>query len=881
MLGSGLWGGQSVVLRRWDLDSGVVGQSETCDSGLLRCWDLDSGVGCYVSQGTDIKNPSHNSEHATELTNGRAEDYANMQAEEKYRKANTKTSLAKGTNLSRSGSVKDLIHKFSVSDTEGLTTPNGSPTLGDRRGHDAVRAKDGAESVRESESPVPAVTITPPIGGSGMSGNAGSRDQGLLPNGPDFQFDRERQLDSPPSEDEPLTPKPHPNPKYQLFLGTDRIGNGTSGPGGPMDTGANGTISKTSLTRRSMECLVPRDWDSGSDRTESPPRVFNSPYSTVSIEYNPISRMSEYKVTDLSAALISNKTVPEMLSPATSEMNLFGLARSTSPVASPTLQAPRSRFTAYDSLTRRREQTPSAQLLMRNNLPNKRDFIEELTKQLDTCQRRNQFLEAESIELEKERTQIRFEMRGLLVNNEDLLRMNTQLQGELKRMRDRMVELESNNNVMVERFRQMEMELKEAREVMVEANTQEYAFNFLQQSLKNKIQDAEEALEKQTQHAQTLSEKLWLAERNLEELELEKDTKGKKAMELGTTLEKLETELAEALQEASQANAELSLQQKLRMDDQLRVEELEESILEKDQEVVRLQQIVSRLQGEVSDKLLDKERSLEEEIQLREKMQLQWKQAERTVEDLQMELQTVTQNRDDLSKQVKLTQEKLIDLETDLEEIQENEQRWASKHKKALEQCEQLQLKLIQEKDLNDKLECEKVILERQIRELNGEIEELQNNRVHEHVITKAESRAKELENALRTEERSKVSLNNTIGKLERKVNELTEQLDEEQRLSNEQRDLMTQRMRSLKRQLNDAEEQASRRESQFRHTQRELAEEQETTARLQKQLMDLQLQMKRKDTVMKRQTLENLKLDLSDDEEDDPKPEETRSVQN
>ena len=35
------------------------------------------------------------------------------------------------------------------------------------------------------------------------------------------------------------------------------------------------------------------------------------------------------------------------------------------------------------------------------------------------------------------------------------------------------------------------------------------------------------------------------------------------------------------------------------MDAQLRVEELEESILEKDQEVLRLQQIVSRLQGEV------------------------------------------------------------------------------------------------------------------------------------------------------------------------------------------------------------------------------------------------------------------------------------------
>lgn len=48
-------------------------------------------------------------------------------------------------------------------------------------------------------------------------------------------------------------------------------------------------------------------------------------------------------------------------------------------------------------------------------------------------------------------------MRNLLVNNEDLLRMNTQLQAELKRMRDRIVELESDNNVMVERFKQIDV----------------------------------------------------------------------------------------------------------------------------------------------------------------------------------------------------------------------------------------------------------------------------------------------------------------------------------------------------------------------------------------------------------------------------------------
>lgn len=37
----------------------------------------------------------------------------------------------------------------------------------------------------------------------------------------------------------------------------------------------------------------------------------------------------------------------------------------------------------------------------------------------------------------------------------------------------------------------LQIEVKEARNVMVEANNQEYAFNYLQQSLNNKIQDAE------------------------------------------------------------------------------------------------------------------------------------------------------------------------------------------------------------------------------------------------------------------------------------------------------------------------------------------------------------------------------------------------------
>ncbi|XP_053196503.1 putative uncharacterized protein MYH16 [Scomber japonicus] len=772
---------------------------------------------------------------------------------------------------------------------------------------------------RQDESLVPSITVTPafretnktsqitaridcPAGGSTekTDSEAGSKtqttdscrdsvaDSGM---GSESELDSNKQLDS-PSEDEPITPRStttKQNPKYQLFLNNELKTNGlssrdTDGTGVGGSVGENGPrlarweTSRPGVNhyRGSLESLASRDWDTMSDRmgvVDSPPRVFNSPYSSaLSVDYNTTYRMPDFK--------------PQGgLSPATSEMNLYTFnSRSTSPVPTPTLISSRPRFSTYDTLRRRAEISPvntvntviptTTHYSMRSStLPNKKDYIEELTKQLHACQKRNQFLEAESVEMEKERNQIRYEMRGLLVNNEDLLRTNAQLNIEMKKMTEQMVEMERENQAMGEKLREMEIEVKEARDVMVEANTQEYAFNFLQQSLKNKIQDAEDNLEKQTQHAKTLAEKLWLAERQLEELEVDKDTRSKRTSDLNSTIIRLETELSEALQVSTQSAAQMSLQQKLREDAQLRVEELEESLLEKDQELLRLQDLVGRLQGEVSGKLIDKERTLEEEIQLRERIQLQCKQAERTVDDLHMELHSANQAKEDLSKQLKQAQEKLIDLETDLEELQDSEQRWAAKHKRAIEQTEQLQLKLIQQKDLNEQLECDKGSLERQLREQRMEVEELQSSRVQEDAISKAEGKVKELENTLRTEERNKAVLTNTISKLERKIKEMSDQMEEEHRIATEQKDLITQRMRSLKRQLNEAEEEVSRKETQYRHTQRELAEERENSGRLQRQLLDQHLQTKRKETLSIRQTLDNLRLDLSVDDEDEDQP--------
>ncbi|XP_031711784.1 cingulin [Anarrhichthys ocellatus] len=860
-------------------------------------------------------------------------------AEQAWRASHKKPGLSRYTN--RAGSVKDLISKFSSPDHVSSSGSPQSPSSGSGQVPKSAPA-EALESPKSASSPstmvsvgddgaVPSITVTPPfretqnvvqsaqngshkitaridcpVGGSAEktdseprsktqtteSGRDSVADSGM---GSESEMDSNKQSDS-QSEEEPTTPRAvstSQNPKYQLFLNNEHRTNGLSGRdadgfGGGGTPGENGPRLPQWETNRlgsnnyrgSLESLASRDWDTMPDKSgaaDNSPRVFHSPYSTTtSVGNNPMYRMSEFKVSS-------------GLSPTTSEMYGFN-NRSTSPVGSSSHNNPRPRFSAYDSLVKRRGEVnstlqvaPSTHYSMRSatlGTPNKKDYIEELTKQMDGCRKRNQFLEAESVEMEKERNQIRFEMRGLLVNNEDLLRTNAQLTNEMKRMKEQMIEMERENQSVGERYREMEIEVKQARDMMVEANTQEYAFNFLQQSLKNKINDAEENLEKETQQNQSLSEKLWLAERQLEELEVHKGSRDKRSSELSSTILRMELELDEAVQVSTQATAELSLQLKLRNDSQLRVEELEESLLEKEQELQRLQILVGRVQGEVSDKLIDKEQTLEEEIQLRERIQLQCKQAERAVDDLHMELQNTNQAREDLAKQVKLAQEKIIDLESDLEELQDSEQRWASKHKRAIEQIEQLQLKVIQEKDLTDQLEMEKIGMERQLRELRMEVEDLQSSRVQEDVITRAESRVKELENTLRTEERNKSVLTNTIGKLERRINELSDQMEEEHRIATEQKDLMTQRMRSLKRQLNESEEEASRKDAQYRHTQRELAEERETSGRLQRQLLDQHV-TKRKDTLTIRQTLDNLRLDLSVDDEDDDQllPEQTNSV--
>ncbi|MGH0171985.1 UNVERIFIED_CONTAM: hypothetical protein FKN15_062504 [Acipenser sinensis] len=463
-------------------------------------------------------------------------------------------------------------------------------------------------------------------------------------------------------------------------------------------------------------------------------------------------------------------------------------------------------------------------------------------------------------------------MRGLLVNNEDLIRNMAVMQNELKKLKDRVLELERENFTLNESITHLERELSNAKEVLGEANDQEYAFTYLQQSLHQKLLEAQEALDNQSKRCDAMAEKLWLAERNQDQLETEKQNLDTKIVSLSSTVLRLERELGEALQVSAEAAAGITLHQQYKEKTQNSIEELEERLKEKCQELEEAQCNRTRQLEELSLKQLDKDRQLEEEIQLRERLQLLSKQAERSIEDLQMELQTTTQAKEELSKQLKQAQETIIDLESDLEEMNDTEHRWAGKHKRTMEQNEQLQIKLLHERDLREQLECDKEMLERQNKNLELELRDLRSSQTHEDILSKTEIKAKEMESSLRAEERNKATLMGIIQKMEKKNKDLSEQMDEERRQLEEEKDQLGQRVKSLKRQLGQAEEEMERREAQNRHIQREMAELKESNSLLQKQLSDLQIQLKRKEAFMMKKSRDilNMRIDLDSEEEEE-----------
>nr|XP_014343063.1 PREDICTED: cingulin-like [Latimeria chalumnae] len=604
--------------------------------------------------------------------------------------------------------------------------------------------------------------------------------------------------------------------------------------------------------------------------------------------------------------IFSTIELQECLSPAVSEQSIEVMSSQRS-ASLTSIASPQSRSldTNYNSWQRLQKELPCLPNL-RPGVHSRRDYIQELMRLLDISEKRNADLEAERVEMARERRIIALQMRGLILDKEDLMKRLFALEDVIGKLGQKITEKEKENEILRERIAQLEDELNLLKQTLGEADDGEHALYYLYQSLKRRLEESKKAFNKQTQEHEDLYEKLWQAERDQDQLRQEKKNLELEAQTLSATVQMLEKELAEALQASTQAATGLILFEEFKQKSHLSLQEVKEQLNKETITLKDTQQVNSKLQEELSNM----EKELEIEVQAQEKLQLQTRQMEQIMFDLQEEMESTKRIKDNLEQQLKHKEEELIKLEVNLEDFCRDESEWKEKHKKATEKtattldyfqsAEKLQSKLHEEQEVRESLELEKVSLKKQNKELWAQLKDLEcyHHQTQENLTSKAELRIQELEESLQIQQKDKVVLLSIIHKLEMKAKELSVQMEEEQQQSDERRNQLQQFLRhkdnevkfvttmsqnellttsadllstvtldvhikNLKQKLSKAEEVIESMDTDYKQVQREREEQTEFNEYLKIQIIDLQKQLKQRESSLMMHSLQRLNVNL------------------
>lgn len=147
----------------------------------------------------------------------------------------------------------------------------------------------------------------------------------------------------------------------------------------------------------------------------------------------------------------------------------------------------------------------------------------------------------------------------------------------------------------------------------------------------------------------------------------------------------------------------------------------------------------------------------------------------------------------------------------------------------------------MQERSARQDLECDKISLERQNKDLKSRLASSEGFQKPSASLSQLESQNRELQERLQAEEREKTVLQSTNRKLERRVKELSIQIDDERQHVNDQKDQLSLRVKALKRQVDEAEEEIERLDSLRKKAQRELEEQHEVNEQLQARIKALE----------------------------------------
>ncbi|XP_061462628.1 cingulin [Rhineura floridana] len=499
----------------------------------------------------------------------------------------------------------------------------------------------------------------------------------------------------------------------------------------------------------------------------------------------------------------------------------------------------------------------------------KRQFqhdAQKLQKDYEEAFKVKSALEGEKEATEQTKKAVESTLRETQEENDDLRRKILGLETQLKEHRHFADNWQATEARLKEKIAKMEADRKQMEESLGDATDQEQELQLAKRFLESRLEDAQRSLSRLSREHQDLSTSLHEEIKQKEQLKRAKSELEEEKRLLDKSVGKLTKELDQMTQESHSALSHLQAQleeykeksrkeimdsQKQAKDRNAEVEKMQYNLGRLQDEVVRLKQALQDSQAERENAVLDKELLAQR------------------LHNLEQEMESKRRSQDDRSRQVKALEDKSKRLEVELDEEKSTVELMTERINRTRDQIDQLRAELLQERAVRQDLECDKISLERQNKDLKSRLANSEGFQKPSANILQLESHVQELQDKLQAEEREKSILVSSNRKLERKVKELTIQIDDERQHVNDQKDQLSLRVKVLKRQVDEAEEEIERLEAVRKKALRELEEQHETNEQLQSRIKTLEKDLWRKAA---RSTAESsLKDDhLSSDEEFD-----------
>lgn len=472
--------------------------------------------------------------------------------------------------------------------------------------------------------------------------------------------------------------------------------------------------------------------------------------------------------------------------------------------------------------------------------------LQQLRKDYDEAAKVKVAVESEKEATEQMRKAVESALRETQEENDDLRRKILGLEMQVKEYRHFSENWEGSEARLREKIAKLEADRRQMEESLEEAVEQEQELLMAKRSLESRLEEAQRSLSRLSQEHQVLSTSHQEEMKQKEQLRRTKNELEEQKRLLDKTTEKLTRELDQMAQESHNSLAMLQSQlEEYKEKSRKEMADSQKQAKDRSAEMEKMQFTTSRLQDEITRL----KQALQDSQAERESAMLDKEVLAQRLQNLEQEVESKKRSQDDRSRQVKALEEKSKRLEVELDEERNTVELLTDRINRSRDQIDQLRAELLQERSSRQDLECDKISLERQNKDLKSRLASSEGLQKPSASLSQLESRIQELQDKLQAEEREKNILVSSNRKLERKVKELTIQIDDERQHVNDQKDQLSLRVKALKRQMDEAEEEIERLESARKKAQRELEEQHELNEQLQNRIKALEKEAWRKAT--------------------------------